>query len=101
MPREQRRGFLEELQSLDEPTKKRVLIITTAIAMVVVIYIWLAYFNNLVAGVSQPVEVSSSTPQPSYGVSIWQNMYQGIIGTLHGLGNILQAPREYLIKPPH
>ena len=100
MLQEQQRGMLSELQSLDEPTKKKVLIVTTVIAMVLVIYFWLAYFNNLVGGFSQPAEAQLSTSTfPSSGASIWQNMHAGITGALHGLGNILQAPREYLIKP--
>ena len=48
-------NFLEKLQSTPEPTKRRWLIGVTAALMVVVIYVWLAYFNNLIiAGFSQP-----------------------------------------------
>ena len=40
--------FLEELRSLEESTKKKVLYISAAVIMIVVIYFWLAYFNSLV-----------------------------------------------------
>jgi hypothetical protein len=42
--------FLEELQSLDESAKQKILIVATIIIMIVVIYFWVAYFNNIVSG---------------------------------------------------
>ncbi len=111
----EKKSFLEELQSLDEATKTKILVVATAVAMIIVIYVWLAYFNNLIAGVAQEGAASSavsssaaSSPAVSSGgVSIWQNMEGGIgtlygkgVGFLHYLGNILQAPRQYIVKPP-
>lgn len=50
---ETHKGFWEYLQSMPEPAKKRVLVIATAVIMAFVIYFWLAYFNNLITGVTQ------------------------------------------------
>lgn len=96
-------GILHELQALDEPAKKKVLIVATAIAMAIVIYFWLAYFNNFVAGISQSADEQApqiAVQSSSGGISFWQNAYMGAMNALHGLANILQAPREYLVKPP-
>lgn len=107
MDSEKNKNFLERLQSADEATKKRWLIVSAAVIMAIVIYVWLAYFNNLVAGFSesgQPVQADSGGEG---GVTFWQTMKNGLSVTfhgftsgLHGLGNILQAPREYIINPP-
>ncbi len=111
-------NFLEKLQSTPEPVKRRWLISLTAVLMVVVIYVWLAYFNNLIiAGFSQPAVPSSAEPgqipeQPNPmvagdSVSLWQtlrnsaaNLYGIFTEKLRALGDILNAPREYIIKPP-
>jgi hypothetical protein len=107
------KDFLERLRAASEPTKRRWIVVITAVVMVAVIYVWLAYFNNLLtAGFSQP----AATEQPalpgngggtSGSTSFSQtlknavaNIY-GIFGDMfHALGNILNAPREYIIKPP-
>ncbi|MGC9598854.1 MAG: hypothetical protein ABSE18_00500 [Minisyncoccia bacterium] len=115
----EKKSFLEELQSLDETTKTKILVVATAVAMIIVIYVWLAYFNSLIAGVAQegtassaasssvPSSAASSSAVSSGGTSIWQNVEGGIgtlygksVGFLHYLGNILQAPRQYIVKPP-
>jgi hypothetical protein len=116
---DQDKNVLEKLQSLDESTKKRILIIATAIIMVVVVYFWLAYFNNLVASIGQPATVAESSGDlqasmstaPTAAVAgdagFWGNMGNGMafmygqtIKMLHGLGSILDAPRQYIVAPP-
>ena len=115
-------GFIEKLQSLDGPAKNKILIVATAVAMVIIVYFWLAYFNNLIAGVTQPapIPVTESTAQPSAvqaqpsapgdnsgGVSIWSNfknaasfMYGEFVRAVHGLSNAVQAPKQYIVNPP-
>jgi hypothetical protein len=41
MYEEKPKGFIEELQSLDDVKKKRVLIISTVVIMAIVIVVWL------------------------------------------------------------
>lgn len=117
--------FLKHLQSSDEATKNRWIVIITVIIMVIIVYIWLFYFNNLLAGFSTPgqnlaadggagaagaggaADVGGATIQVWGGPSFWQTManapafiYQFLSDKIRALGNILQAPREYIIKPP-
>ena len=99
--------FIEKLQNSDEDTKRRWMIILTAIAMIVVIYIWLAYFNNLVANLSAPpVQEFAAEGAAESGFGFWQStkngaglIYNGFIGKLHWLGEVLGEPREYIIAP--
>ena len=101
-------NFLEKLQSAPESTKRRWMVVITAVIMVAVIYVWLAYFNSLIAGgFSRTVSLEQQNPPVAGGVSFWQtlkngmaNLYEIFTGKLHALGNVLNAPREYIIKPP-
>lgn len=47
------KGWLESLRALPDPAKKKILTVTAIVFMAIVIYFWLAYFNNLIAGVMQ------------------------------------------------
>lgn len=110
MHEEPKKGFFEELQSLDEPTKRKVLVVATAVIMVAVIYFWLAYFNNIVASISQP-SIAQNTPTSSAaetvpaqaaepGPSMFARIGDGFTYMIKGLGSILQAPRQYIVQPP-
>ncbi len=48
MEEERTPGFLEELQALDEGKKRKVLIAAVAIMMVLVVFVWMLYFNGIV-----------------------------------------------------
>ena len=105
MDGEEKKSFLKRLQSADEGTKTRWLIVLTVVIMVGVIYVWLAYFNNLVASFSQSQPVGQVQAAP--GNTFWEaaknnlaNLYGIFTDKVRALGNILQAPREYIIKPP-
>jgi len=95
--------FLEKLQNSDEGTKRRWMIASTVIIMAVVIYIWLAYFNNLIASFSQPQPVASAD---GAGFGFWSSLksgaallYSGSADKLRAFGEILKAPREYIVQP--
>lgn len=96
-------SFLERLQSANESTKRRWLIGSTAIAMVIVIYIWLAYFSALVGG--SPSQTNPPTDAEG-GFTFWQAVkngsaivYEGFLDKMKLLGTILRTPREYIIQP--
>ena len=97
-------NFLEKLQASEERIKKRWLIGLTAIVMVGVVYVWLAYFNNLVAGFeAPPAEIN----QPKGGFSFLETLKRGAAviydvfsDKLQAFANILEKPREYIIQPP-
>ena len=129
MPDEHKKNFLEELQSLDDATKQKILIVATVVIMVVIIYFWLAYFNNIVAGVGQVAEgqpaVGAATATPTMaagapattgvptaaaasvpGPSAWQQMGSGLaaigqffINIVHGIGGIFRSPKQYIVNP--
>lgn len=106
MYEERKKGFFEELQSLDEPTKKKIMIVAAVVIMAMVIYVWLAYFNNLLASVTQPPVADNSTAGASGG-NLFDGIQQGtasiyrlFMNALHGLSSILEAPRQYIIHPP-
>ena len=95
---------MEKLQSSDEGTKKRWLIGLTAIVMVGVVYVWLAYFNNLVVGFQAP---GAETSEQAAGFSFLETLKRGaavIYGVfsekLQVFAKILEKPREYIIQPP-
>lgn len=94
--------FLEKLQSSSEATKRKWMFATTLVIMVLVIYVWLAYFNNLVGGFNQ--SETATAPQGSF--TFWQSMkngtaviYQTFNDKLHAFGQILASPREYIVNP--
>ncbi len=62
---EAHKGFLEYLQTLPEPVKRRVLIAATAVVMAIVIYVWLAYFNGLLASLAQPAAPVAENAPPA------------------------------------
>ena len=45
--------MLEELQSLSEAKKKHVIVIATIIIMVIIVGVWVAYFNSIIIGTAQ------------------------------------------------
>jgi cytoskeletal protein RodZ len=63
------KSFLEEIQSLSDVAKKRVLIISTIIIMVIVVGVWFSYFNNILAqanhGASEQTASAAATVAPS------------------------------------
>ena len=110
---QQKKNLIEQLQSLDEGTRRSILIATAGVAMAIIVYLWLAYFNNIIVSSGQPA-VPSDQPGQSIAVqtaaagntSIWQNMgngmaamYENTLGMFRGFGNILQTPRNYVIQP--
>ena len=89
--------FLKELQSLDAPAKNRVLIISTVVIMIVVLFVWLAYFNSIVIPSAAQTATSTSTTttvpvasaqtssaQASSGQGFWKNLEGGFVNLFHG-----------------
>lgn len=95
------RDFLEKLQNLDEPAKKRWLIALSTICALIIFVIWAKYF----AFITRPfgnLGQESATGEFSF----WETMKTGMsvlwskfADALRDIGRILGAPRSYLIKP--
>ncbi|MBI2888802.1 MAG: hypothetical protein HYY10_02675 [Candidatus Liptonbacteria bacterium] len=99
-----REGFLNRIQGADAATKRRVLIISSAVAMVVVLYIWLAYFNNLLVDAGENTGLASGQEQQQ--ASFWQTMqrgsailYENVTGAIGRFGEMFKGSREYIVKP--
>jgi hypothetical protein len=108
--------MLEELQSLSEINKKRVLVISTIIIMIIIIGIWFSYFNSIMGGAAQQVAIQQTAsqatssaptspapvvaapvavPAQTNGPSLWQDIKNGF----SSFANIFRKPSQYDIKP--
>lgn len=98
------RPFIEELQSLEEGAKGKVLIVATMVIMIFVVYAWFGFFNNMVAGTesnsttsaatadSQPEQQQSqiqAQPQNPTGNSFGQTMANGIADIGNGFATMI------------
>ncbi len=97
------KNFLERLRSADERIKTGWLIALSAISMVIVVFVWVKYFNNLImeSVSTRPVE------EESRSFSFWQTMENGtaflrqdLSEKIRNFGAMLAAPRNYIIQPP-
>ncbi len=100
MYEEKPRGFIEELQALDHAAKKKVLVISTIIVMVVVVGVWSLYLNNMINSASQSTapeasSTASNGSSPANGPSMWQNIETGVFS----IGNIFKGHSDYKIQP--
>lgn len=100
------REFIEKLQSAPHERKRIWMILFTAVVMMAVIYVWLAYFNNLVTSLSRPAIARTPEIESRDGFSFGQTMKNGaaaiysfLADKLKGLIGVLETPREYIIKP--
>lgn len=97
------RNFIEQLQSLDERKKTKVLVAVSLVAMIVVIYLWLAYFNSTImtgiAGQEAAPENNAQAAPTAQGPSMFSSIGTGFTNIGRALGNIFNAPREIEVKP--
>jgi hypothetical protein len=114
------KNFLEEIQSLSDGDKKRVLIIGTIVIMAIVIGVWFTYFNTIITGSASPavaqvtstdsgtattsIAITPTTPAQSQSVaspaapagpSLWQRIESGFAW----IGNIFKHSSNYAVQP--
>ncbi len=94
--------FLERLQSVEERVKRRWIIWSSTIIMLLVVYFWLAYFNNLVATFSS---APPTAQEGKIGFSFAQTMkngtailYEAMIHKATALGRFIAAPQNITIQ---
>jgi hypothetical protein len=104
MHEENKKSFLDELQSLNETTKKKVAVVATAVLMIGVVYLWLGYFNGVVA--DDQAQQQTTAQQNPTGPSFAQNFQKGVAaigGDFTGIGQAfvgaLKSPGEYSVQP--
>ncbi len=105
----ERKSFIEELRGLSNPVKRKVMFGATAISMIVVVYLWLAYFNATMSNMN-----SATTAQTSVSTSTSDNDGPGISGLFadtassfwqtiaSGVGKVageLKNSKQYNISP--
>jgi zona occludens toxin (predicted ATPase) len=118
--------MLQELQSLNPEKKKSLLIVATIIIMVIVIGVWLSYFNSILQGPAEqaaaqasstadgtapaattsiaitaataPAAVPAATPATN-GPGLWQDIKNGFGNMFRSIANIFQKPSQYNIQP--
>lgn len=76
---EKLKAFLKKIQNSDENTRKRWLIGTTAISMVLVISLWLVYIQSTVKFISNNIEDQEST------IGFWQIFKNGLVVILNSV----------------
>jgi hypothetical protein len=91
--------FIEKLQTSEEHIKLRWLIGSSAVAIVLVVMLWLTYFNTLVQ--TNP----GQNDQPAQDIGFWPTfkgglgvVYYGIGGKIGGWFHELKAPSTYEVK---
>jgi hypothetical protein len=86
---ENKKSFLEELQALDESTKRKVVVVATIVIMIGVVYLWSGYFNGLVAANGAPANEPAATSAGANWLS----------GAMQGIGQWFKNPGQYTIHP--
>lgn len=101
----EQKNFLERLQEADDDTKKWWVVIGTVVIMSAVVFVWLGYFNNLIAGNirrTEPAPITEEKGEFTFfdtmrnGVaSIFHSFKGGVEGIINGIG----GSRSYDIAP--
>ncbi len=94
--------FLKRLQESDENIKRRWLILSSAVMMIFIVFIWLNYFNTLVQQAGAP----APTEQAEHGLTFWQTLksglgivFQSIKANVSAWFEMLRSPKSYSIQP--
>ena len=100
----EQKNWLQRLQESDESRKRRWLVGLALLSMVIVVFVWLSYFNSLLSCANQVVAVASA--ERNTNVSFFETMKTGtavitdhLWSAVRRLGRILNAPKNYIIKP--
>ena len=99
-------NFLHKLQVADSQTKFKVLMVSSLAITVVVVCVWLLYFNNLVASAGDEhapqIGSVSGGENVSFLGTMWRGaavLYGNFSGMVQWMGDVFRAPKEYIVKP--
>lgn len=94
--------LLERLQSLDDAAKRRLLVIGTTFAMLIVIVVWFKYFNSII----QPISGIPEVVPEEHGFSPWESakngvalIVQALFGLVRFVSGLILGPKNILIQP--
>ena len=101
---EEKKSFLERLQSADDNRKRRWLVVSSGVAMVIVVYVWLAYFNFIIQGPGAPSvqPPEGAAPELTFFETVKRGsaiLYENLAEKIGLLGSRIRAPKEYLVDP--
>lgn len=99
--KENKISWLEKIQSLDHHTKTNLLIILSILAIGFIVFIWGAYFNFMLAKLSEDETIQAQNNQGGFlnkikGGSAF--IFDSGFSFFKYLGNIFDKPREYIIQ---
>ncbi len=96
--------FLKKIQTGSERNKVRWLILFSVIAAVLVLFVWLKYFNLIIASQTNNQEIAGQ--EAGQGFAFWQTfkaglgvVFQSIANGFHSIFNTINQPKSYMIKP--
>ena len=93
-------NFLTKLQTAEDKVKRRWLIGLTAVAMIIIIFLWVVYFNVLVFHSVEPE--SQVQAQASDSSGFWSSMYHGTASVANKFFNFFSkfgSEATYTINP--
>lgn len=94
-------SWLDKIQSLDYHTKTKLLVILSILAIGFVVFVWGAYFNFMLAQLNESETAETQNNQVNFISKIKGGtafVLDSANSFLRYLSNILNAPREYIIK---
>ena len=100
--------FLKKIQTGSERNKVRWLILFSGIAVVLVLFIWVKYFDSIIASQtnSQDLTGQQADQNNGNGFAFWQTfkaglgvVFQSIVDGFHSIFNAVSQPKSYMIKP--
>lgn len=97
-------GLLQKIQNSDDGTKKKWLILISAMAITVVIFVWVAYFDTLLVSVDQYVSADKVAKSGEFGFfdtikSGAAAVYEFLADKVSGVFGEIKKPKEYIIDP--
>ena len=97
-------GLLEKIRNSDDGTKKVWLILFSSVVMIVVIFVWVAYFDTLLVSVNKPVEADEVEKADGFGFfgtikSGAAAVYDFLADKVSGIFGTINKPKEYIIEP--
>ena len=99
--------FLKKIQTGSERNKVRWLILFSVIAAVLVLFVWLKYFNLIIASQTNNQEMAGQQTgqEAGQGFAFWQTfkaglgvVFQSIANGFHSILNTINQPKSYMIK---
>lgn len=104
------KSILEKLRALDNPVKLKVMMIATILVMILVVFLWVAYFNAVIVPSLAPVDITqtsttvSEVPDSGSGISdLFSSTMSSFWDVMKNAGRsfkeIVQNPKQYNVSP--